>query len=998
MNDRELLRAWVEQRSEIAFTELVNRHASLVYGSALRQMRDPDLAQDVCQAVFVTLANKAAQIRDEAVLSGWLFRTTHFVAARALRARSRRHYREVAASTMTPIQTPTTPDSWPELAAQLDGALAGLRAIDRDAIVWHYLERQPLRAVGERFGISEDAAKKRVSRAVDKLRQILLKRGVGLSAAMLAACLSQVPAEAMPAPAVATMARAAMTQAVPADITELVRLATRDAFRARGLEASPLALSALVLMAAAAFWWHQTTLKKERAEPTAEVNPIQLGAGQAAPAVRRSVNSAPQRGSTQIRLAIRAAEDDQPVRAELNVNGSSFRGQAWSQALATDTNGLAEFSVQGDVVDHLRVWISAHGYVPITVGWRGHEFVEPVLHYTARLQRGHRLQGHVQNQGSEPVAGAHIVFNSPGAHLEEREDIGFHRRLTEVVSDEQGDFQSDQLPLPMGDQQMSYVVDHPDYVRRLVPLEEATSLATNHLITLTTGYRLRGQVTDLDGNPIAGAKVEHDRTAATESDGSFELGPVAGGEIRLSANAAGYQEASARLLVNQATTNIWMKLAVASSDPSSWDRAMAAGRTVRVTGSVVDDASGEPVSDFQVRLNEDRGCSEFLGQGQTGRFDWPVFMAFFDSFSLQIDATGYAPSVTEMRSVRSATQNFKIRLKRSLEITGRVVNAAGQSVPDAYVGLIGDSIAFTCWLGRNGSPESGANTAQTTTDAQGRFHFRPRFGTRSVLAAHELGCAVASLEQLAKGPLVLRPYGSIEGTLLMQGRPVAGQQMFLTSESPSGPRDPYRVRVQENTKTDDQGHFRFGKVAPGEVVLSRLFDQNRNHPGPIGMSHPRHVIVPESGVAQVIFEEEGTLLTGKLVLSKPLKGHDWRDDLPALVPIASNDPEIIAPAGTLEWRRQWHALNVALASRPKFFLEMQPDGSFRVADVPPGQYDLHLTVHEPFDSEAHDELGNLIERRPLGHFSSPIAVTAGDSSKVQSLGTIVVAWDEMPRP
>ena len=94
MTDAELIRAYVEQHSEAAFAELVNRHLGFVYSSALRQVQQPDLAADVAQAVFLLLSRKAVGLRREVVLSGWLFRTTRFLASRTRRSEVRRQHHE----------------------------------------------------------------------------------------------------------------------------------------------------------------------------------------------------------------------------------------------------------------------------------------------------------------------------------------------------------------------------------------------------------------------------------------------------------------------------------------------------------------------------------------------------------------------------------------------------------------------------------------------------------------------------------------------------------------------------------------------------------------------------------------------------------------------------------------------------------------------------------------------------------------------------------------
>lgn len=205
LSDGELVAEYAARHSEEAFAVLVERHIALVYSAALRQVRDPQLAQDVVQAVFLVLARKAGSLGGRVVLSGWLCRTAHFVAANARKNEYRRLRREEMAAHMDY----NTDDAWLQVAPLLDEAVARLGDKDRNAIVLRFYEQKPLRDVGAALGVDEDAAQKRVSRALEKLRGFFSKRGVALTTALIAGAVSANSVHAAPAGLAATIAASA---------------------------------------------------------------------------------------------------------------------------------------------------------------------------------------------------------------------------------------------------------------------------------------------------------------------------------------------------------------------------------------------------------------------------------------------------------------------------------------------------------------------------------------------------------------------------------------------------------------------------------------------------------------------------------------------------------------------------------------------------------------------------------------------------------------------
>lgn len=196
-SDWQLLADFVRAKNQRAFGTLVQRHINLVYSAALRRTHDSHLADDVTQAVFVILAKKAATLTPEVILSAWLHRTTRYAAMDALKLRNRRVRHETRAAEMKPTTyNPEMDMKWPLVSPVLDEAIDSLSETDRRAVMLRFYENRSFAEVGATLGLAEDAARKRVSRAAEKLRAWLTRRGAVVSAALLTTMLHQRVAEA----------------------------------------------------------------------------------------------------------------------------------------------------------------------------------------------------------------------------------------------------------------------------------------------------------------------------------------------------------------------------------------------------------------------------------------------------------------------------------------------------------------------------------------------------------------------------------------------------------------------------------------------------------------------------------------------------------------------------------------------------------------------------------------------------------------------------------
>lgn len=208
-DDMSLVREFAGQQNEAAFEALVTRHVNLVYSAALRQVGDAHTAEEVTQAVFIILARKAGSLRRGTFLTGWLFKTTRYAAAAERRARVRRLQRETQAY-MDASQI-TEEAAWPQIAPLLDEALANLGETDRRAVLLRYFERKTLAEVGATLGVNEDAARKRVDRGLEKLRKLFGKRGVTLTATVIAGAVTANAIKAAPVGLAVKISAAAIT-------------------------------------------------------------------------------------------------------------------------------------------------------------------------------------------------------------------------------------------------------------------------------------------------------------------------------------------------------------------------------------------------------------------------------------------------------------------------------------------------------------------------------------------------------------------------------------------------------------------------------------------------------------------------------------------------------------------------------------------------------------------------------------------------------------------
>jgi RNA polymerase sigma factor (sigma-70 family) len=222
-DDMVLLREFAANQSEPAFASLVERYIGLVHSAAVRQAGDAHLAQEMTQAVFIILARKAGSLGADTILPAWLYRTTRYVAADALKIQRRRQRREQEAYMQSTLAENESDTAWAQLSPLLDEAMAELAERDRSVLVLRYFENKSAREIAVALQMEESTAQKRVVRALEKLRAYFAKRGVVLTATLIAGAISANSVQAVPATMAKTITAVAVVKGASESALTLVK-------------------------------------------------------------------------------------------------------------------------------------------------------------------------------------------------------------------------------------------------------------------------------------------------------------------------------------------------------------------------------------------------------------------------------------------------------------------------------------------------------------------------------------------------------------------------------------------------------------------------------------------------------------------------------------------------------------------------------------------------------------------------------------------------------
>jgi len=790
MEDWQLLHEYAARKSETAFRALVERHLGLVRSAAVRQVRDPQLADEVTQAVFILLARKAGNFGRGVVLPGWLYRTTHFVASRAQRAELRRQRREQEAFAMHQLSSPN--EAWRRISPWLDEAMERLGEKDRNAVILRFFQDQSLIQVANKLGVSEEAAKKRVARALDKLRGFFARRGFIVSGTVLSAALAAHSVQAVPAGMSGLIACGALAHgaAAPAALPALVQQ-TIAAWRwskfklAAGLAAGGFA-AALLLHNTFSATPANPKLVGTAANATQPTDPT--SASTTGPAAAEPPLQLPQTNPPH--LAFRAVDAETSAGVAhakvLLVTGRDWGNIKQRTDLATDNDGRCDVPLPYSDPDRLFVGALADGYVQKCFVWRGPGKEPLPKEYVLKLERGASIGGLVQDQSGNPVSGAEIQVQ----FMDTGDNSGH-----EFQSERHG-FPSDDLPSAKTDaagrwsfgsaskkaRDFWVKVKHPafpnasfrpdaDGQNSLSP-ESVTAnelFAGTAVLVLKSGLKVAGIVTGDQQNPISGAKVtaghiifSDSPSTTTAADGSFTLGRLSAGQTFLTVSANGFSAEREEVFISTNTPGQKIEL--------------KPGALLRLR--VVDD-TGAAMAHARVSLEQWRGQRNVLSwdgfTDESGRIEWNG--APLDPMTFFAHKEGYFYS--RNNAAMADGEEHTITLHKEISVSGQVTDADTKEPIATFKVIPGSDPDSRQW--ERLSFVNGANGQYQLTFDEYAFPLLVRIEADGYDTVISSPLRTNATDQTFDAELSkLGPEGSVRGiVLLADGRPASGAEVAL---------------------------------------------------------------------------------------------------------------------------------------------------------------------------------------------------------------------------
>ena len=742
MNDWSLLSEYVRSGSETAFESLVRRHLNMVYSAALRQAGQVEVAEEVSQAVFVLLARKAPKLTSSVLVPGWLYRTACFMARRSVENQARRRAIENEAAKMNLLDTKD--EVWSRILPHVDAAMSDLGEMDRNALVLRFLQQRSFREVAESLGMSEDAAKKRVTRALDKLRNLLDRRGVTVTLTAIAAALTANSVEAAPVTLGGLTVKAALGTglAKSSAVGLLVEESARAILLIRLKKVALLAAAALVLITSVIKWDGRNLVTSK----SPQGDELRAAIKQTPPRQLQVFAPAKPAKTKGLTLHIVAAETGAPLAEGVvfaRFSAPQIRSRNYSTqpepgiSFPIDSLGAARIPLPEERFKGMQLWVTSPGRVPVSIQWKREEELNLPSDYSVRLGEGTRIGGTILDENGKSVVGATLSFpetSTVRSPWDSRESVAYNTPATTPRTDNNGRWIADFISSETDGTLDGYVTAaHSDYVKQTLSLRNLLAAGTTNTLVMKKGCLISGSVIDTAGNPIFGASIDlafmpgADSPAAptamgireiiqtgriepgfepfvvikkTDEFGLFQFARVHEGLYRLRAETEGFSKTNFNFIAEAITTNFLIALAPANEPANSAKYSIVRGR--------VTDDEGQPVKKAIVLLAPGQPGLERLAKewydetDDQGKFEWKhapdrsVRLTIRGSAAdgdLEQQSVELAPDGSEPVIILKSKAKMLLRLIVTDQETGKPLPsfkvAVGESTPRREKGLTG---------------------------------------------------------------------------------------------------------------------------------------------------------------------------------------------------------------------------------------------------------------------------------------------------------------------